>query len=74
MRKLHFSLRCCTTVLLLLYTDVDSIRTDHAAVRTERKFFSTEKTMKTPMHKVQMTQRGYIQVKINFLLRINRLQ
>ena len=72
MGKSHFSIKFCTIALLLIvYADVESIRTDHEPVLTKRKFFLEEENMKTPMHKVQMTQRGYIQVKFMSSLRFN---
>lgn len=40
---------------------MESIPTDHQGFLTAGQFFENEKKFQTPMHKVQMTQRGYIQ-------------
>ena len=67
MKKSHFFSRSCTFIaFIVVYTTVESITTGHEGHLAKKKFFMTEKKMKTPLHKVQMTQRGYIQVRIIF--------
>lgn len=67
MRKLRFSLKFCLIALFLVTINMESITTGHQGFLTTGQFFNNGKKFQTPMHKVQMTQRGYIQVmKLNY--------